>query len=81
MCGIWWHRASGERFLVAYHFGAVNAAAGPLHAWEDPGRVLETHSNQEHNVAALLPMRAAPEEYIREYGLDQAGRAVVLPAR
>ncbi len=79
MFEIWRHRTTGQRFSVAYHFGKVNAAAGPLHAWEGPARVLETHSNQAHNIGALLAMRAHPEDYDREYGLDKAGHAVLLP--
>ena len=78
MFEIWRHRGTGERFLVAYHFGIANAAAGPLRPGEDPPKVLETRSNQNHNVQALLEMRAHPEDYEREYGKDKSGKAVRL---
>lgn len=76
MFEIWRHRRSGERYLVAYHFSKVNACAGPLRAYEDPVKVLETHSNQNHNTMVLLAMRANPEDYQREYWQDEDGKVV-----
>ena len=76
MFEIWRHVGSGARYLVVVRDGMVNLAAGPLRWGEDPCRVLETHSNQEHNPMALLHIRRAPQEYVREYTTDRDGRAV-----
>jgi hypothetical protein len=78
MFEIWRHRVSGQRFLVIVRDRAVTVAAGPLDVNDDPRRVLETHSNQNHNPAALMHIRRAPDQYLREYTTDAAGHAVAV---
>ena len=78
MFEIWRHAVSGERFLVVVREGAATVAAGPLAAHDDARYILETHGNQNHNPWALLGMRRAPEEYIREYARDRHGHIVAL---
>ena len=67
MFEIWRHVDSGERFLVLFLAGLATAAAGPLQPHEDARRVLATRAHQVHNAGALLTMRRAPGEYMREY--------------
>ena len=77
---IWCHIDSGERYLVVVRGGAATVAAGPLAPRDDPRRVLETHANQNHNAWALLDMRKAPQDYVREYTTGPDGRAVAAPS-
>jgi hypothetical protein len=76
MFEIWRHVRSGERYLVVVRDGMVNVAAGPLSERQDPREVLATHSNQQHNPRALLHMRRAPQEYVREYTSAADGSVV-----
>jgi hypothetical protein len=75
---IWRHIQSGDRYLVVVRQGTVNVAAGPLWPTDDPKRVLEEHGNQQHNPWALLGMRRAPQEFVREYTTDRDGRAIAV---
>ena len=79
MFEIWRHVDSGERFLVMVLAGLATAAAGPLQPHEDPRRVLATRAHQGHNARAMLTMRQAPGDYVREYASDRPGRVVALP--
>jgi hypothetical protein len=47
----------------------------PLQPYEDPRRVLEQRSNQEHNPQALLLMRRRRQDFVREYTTDRGGPA------
>jgi hypothetical protein len=80
MFEIWQHRGTGERYLVVYREGVVSVAAGPLRPYEDPIRVLETQSNQNHNPRALLAMHQQPGAYRREYSRDHHGVVRPVPA-
>jgi hypothetical protein len=75
---IWRHIATGERYPVAVREGTANVAAGPLRAEDDPRCVLETHGNQRHNPRALMRMRHAPQEFVREYATGRDGRAIAV---
>jgi len=79
MFEIWRHVDSGERFLVIVLGGVPTMAAGPLRPHEDPRLVLATRAHPGHNARALLGMRRAPGEYVREYASDRPGRVVALP--
>jgi hypothetical protein len=80
MFEIWQHAPTGRRYLVALHGTQVLAVAGPLHPWEDAARVLERHSNQDHNAQAMLDIRRHPHDYRRVYTTGKDKRAVAVAA-